>query len=304
MTPQMQLTLSKVFEEKEIRAMDLDGELWVPVVDLADAWGVDRSTLTKIINRNPDIFKKLSTVVDFTSPNQIPLNPQTVNNSLRLVNERGMIILGLKVSSSHIQNAKAKEKIIEFQLWVPQLLQDLRKGMVQLTAPQQFVPISHVQRPVDILNDQLDAADILIKRSGMPKEIAHAMAVTLAGELSNTNLQPFASYIKAQSKQLQITDGCKPVDQADFDAHFSLKYIANILKLSEDKTRNILESKNILCYKNKMWHLTTYGEKYGKAFKVQIGYPYRSIQQVWIRYNPELIKMLRLEYHIETTKVE
>jgi hypothetical protein len=118
--------------------------------------------------------------------------------------------------------------------------------------------------------------------------------------LSNTNLQPFASYIKAQSKQLLLTDGCKPIDQADFDSHFSLKYIANILKLSEDKTRNILESKNILCYKNKMWHLTTYGEKYGKAFKVQIGYPYRSIQQVWIRYNPELIKMLRLEYHIET----
>jgi len=304
MTPQMQLTLSKVFEEKEIRAMDLNGELWVPVVDLADAWGVDRSTLTKIINRNPDIFRKLSTVIDVTSPSQnVPVS-QSVNTALRLVNERGMIVLGLKVSSSHIKNPKAKEKIIEFNLWVPELIQDLRKGMVQLSPPPQFLPTSHVQRPADVLNEQLDAADVLIKRSGMPKEIAHAMAVTLAGELSNTNLQPFASYIKAQSKQLLLTEAI-PQDKADYDMYFSITKVAAALKLPIDKVRNVLESLNIIYFDNGNWHLTKGGEKYGKVFMVTPGFPYRTNQKAYVKYNPLAIELLRKYFDVDipVTKV-
>jgi len=293
MTPQMQLTLSKVFEEKEIRAMDLNGELWVPVVDLADAWGVDRSTLTKIINRNPDIFKKLSTVIDFTSPKEILPNPQTVNNSLRLVNEQGIIVLGLKVSSSQIKNPKAKEKIVEFSLWVPELIRDLRKGLVQLTVPQQsVVPLSHVQRPADVLNEQLDAADVLIKRSGMPKEIAHAMAVALAGELSNMNLQPFASYIKAQTKQLSLPEAI-PQDKADYDSYFTRKQLGEFLKLPDAKILNTLESLNLVYFEHGIWHLTKKGEKYGKVFMVTPGYPYRLTQKAWIKYNADCVDLLK-----------
>ena len=285
MTPQTELALNNLFDGKEIRVLEYNYDIWFPLTDIASAWGIDRSTPDKIIERNEDVFFGLSnTVLDAAS------------TPLKCLNERGLYLLMGKISAAHLKNQDAKKTIIRFQRWFPELVQKYRKKeIVQTTLI--------LQNPIEMINERLDIADLATKRSDVPKEIAHAMAWAMEDrkELSHS----IAGYIKAQTtKQLLLTDGGKPVDQADFDAHFSLKYIANILKLSEDKTRNILESKNILCYKNKMWHLTTFGQQYGKAFKVQIGYPYRSIQQVWIRYNPELIKMLRLEYHIETTKVE
>jgi prophage antirepressor-like protein len=294
MTPQTQLRVNEVFEGKGIRAIEYKGEMWIPLLDISEAWGLDRNTTTKIINRNPDIFDGLSTVMNITGDVTSPSD--NIGNALKCVNEQGIYVLALKVSAGRIKNKDVKKKIIRFQKWVPELIQQFRRG--------DLISLTTIRKPVEVISEQFDIADSVVKRTGMDKSQAHAYATILAGDQMGVDLTCYAAAIKAQSKQLLITDGCKPVDQADFDSHFSLKYIANILKLSEDKTRNILESKNILCYKNQRWHLTTYGEQYGKAFKVQIGYPYRSIQQVWIRYNPELIKLLRLEYHIESTKVE
>jgi prophage antirepressor-like protein len=304
MTPQTQLTLSKLFDDKQIRAMELNGELWVPMVDLADAWEVDRSTLTKIINRNPDIFKKLSTTIDLSSPNEILSNPETANKSLRLVNERGMIVLGLKVSAGHIKNKIAKDKIIEFQLWVPELLQDLRKGVVQLTIPSQPVHISHVQNPIDIINERLDLADIAVKRSGVPKEIAHSMAwaVVDTKEISTS----MAGYIKAQSTQLQLMEP-EPIDREEFNKLHSRRDIARMMKLSEDKVRNVLESIGIIYFEHGIWKLTTKGQQFGKAFLVNdFGYPYRTNQKAWIRYNELCIDLLKKYFDIQmpVAKVE
>jgi prophage antirepressor-like protein len=299
MTPQTQLTLSKVFDEKNIRAMEMNGEIWVPMVDLADAWEVDRSTLTKIINRNPDVFKKLSTTIDLSSPNEILSNPETVNKSLRLVNERGMIVLGLKVTAGHIKNKAAKDKIIEFQLWVPELLQDLRKGLVQLTDPAPLPLPWQVKAPVDILKEELDVADELISRSGLTREQAHSYAVILAGEKAGRDFQCYATAIKAQTKQLQLVETIQPLDQGEFDRHFSLRKLAHHFGKTEDKIRNTLESTNIICFKNGIWHLTSHGESFGKPFKVVIGYPYQNKEVTWIRYNPACVDLLKKYFDVQ-----
>jgi prophage antirepressor-like protein len=305
MTPQTQLTLSKIFDDKQIRAMEMNGELWVPVVDIAEAWGVDRSTLTKIINRNPDVFRKLSTVVDVTSPNKISPNSETVNNSLRLVNERGMIVLGLKVSAGHIKNTGVKDKIIEFQLWVPELLQDLRKGLVQLSTPAQPLTLHQARMPVDILKEELDVADELVSRSGLTKEQAHSYAVILAGERAGVNLQCYASAIKAKTTQLQLIEA-EPIDREEFNKLHSLRDLSGMLKLPENKVRTVLESIGVIYFEHGIWKLTKRGEQYGKAFLVTIGYPYRTNQKAWIRYNDLCIDLLRKYFDIQlpVTKVE
>jgi prophage antirepressor-like protein len=304
MTPQMQLTLSSIFDGKNIRATEINGEIWIPVVDLADAWEVDRSTLTKIINKNPDIFKTLSTVIELASPKEILSNPQSVNNSLRLVNERGTVILALKVSAKDLKNPIAKEKVIEFQLWVPQIIQDLRKGMVQLTVPPQ-VHMPYVQHPVDVLNEQLDIADTVIKRTGISKEQAQSYAVILAGDKTGTDLTCYASAIKAKStQQLQLTEAI-PEDMAAFQSHFSRRQIAGFLKLPEDKVRDILEEKKIIVRQNNIWHLTKFGEQFGKVFWITPQAPYILSKEARIKYNPDLLKYLEKEcgLKVEGTKV-
>ena len=288
MTPQTQLTVSQYFNDNEVRGIEQDNDIWFINIDLTKAWGVHRNTINNIIDRNPKKFEGFFTTV-----------AHGTCAGLTAVNEKGLYLLMGAMNTDRMKNQEAAARMLQFQRWIPDLIKSFRKGEV---VPAIAAPKTK-QSTLDILNEHLDMADSIIKRTGMQKETAHAYAIVMAGDKAGMDLQPYATYLTAQSKQLPLTDGCKPDDQCDFDSHFSLKYISNILKLSEDKTRNILESKNILCYANKRWHLTTYGERYGKVFKVQIGYPYRNIQETWIRYNPELIKELRKEYHIET-KVE
>lgn len=304
MTPQLQLTLSKIFDNKEIRATEIKGEIWIPVVDLADAWEVDRTTLTKIINRNPEIFKTLSTVIELPSSREISSVSQSVNNSLRLVNERGTVVLALKVSAKDLKNPAAKDKVIEFQLWVPQLIQDLRKGLVVLTPPQQ-VHTTLVQRSVDLLNEQLDLADLAVKRSGVPKEVAHAMA--WATENSREIGSSIASYIKAQTKQqpLQLTEAI-PQDQAEYERHFSLTKVAeDFIHKPENEIRMKLEDMKIIYRENNMWKLTSEGEKYGKVFFITPGAPYNMTRRPFIKYNDKLVHLLKEVYGVKVpvTKV-
>lgn len=303
MTPQMQLTLSSIFDGKSIRATEINGEIWIPVVDLADAWEVDRTTLTKIINKNPDIFKTLSTVIELPSSREISSNPQSVNNSLRLVNERGTVILALKVSAKDLKNPIAKEKVIEFQLWIPQIIQDLRKGMVQLTVPQQPVHMLPVQSPLEILKEQFTIAKAIAEETGIPKEQAQTYAVVLAGERAGIDLHCYASAIKAKSNQLQLTEAI-PTDQVEFDSYFSLSQVASFLKLPENKVRNVMESMNIIYLEHGNWKVTKYGEQYAKSFLVSIGYPYRNIKKSWIRYNPAALELLKKYFNVEIPAVK
>ena len=294
MTPQTQLTLSKVFENKEIRAIEYKGEVWIPIVDIAEAWGLDRSNVTKIINRNPEVFAGLSTVVDVTSP--VASTSDIIGNTLKCVNEQGVYVLALKVSAGRIKNKEVKDTIIRFQKWVPQLIEQFRKG--ELVSPAQF------QKPVDILNRELDIADSIIKRTGMRKEIAHSMAIVLASDKAGTDLHCYATYLKAQT-QLPLLE-TEPVDRTEFNNLRSLRDVAKMMKLPEDKVRNVLESMGIIYYENRIWKLTAKGEQFGKAFLVTIGYPYRSQQRAWIRYNDLCIDLLRKYFDIEMpiTKVE
>jgi len=297
MTPQTQIT-SKLFEGKTIRAIEYNGELWVPVTDVSEAWGLDRNTTTKIINRNPEIFTGLSTVInvtgDVTSPSDI------IGNTLKCVNEQGVYVLALKVSAGRLKNKEVKKTIIRFQRWVPELIQKYRKGELIL------VPQSK-QATLDCVNHYLDLADIAIKRSNVPKEVAHGQAWALAGTETGTEMvTAVAGYIKAQApQQLMITEAI-PQDKADYDMYFSLTKVAAALKLPIDKVRNVLESLNVIYFENGYWKLGKYGEKYGKVFMVMPGYPYRMNQKAYIKYNPEVFVLLRKHFDIEipVTKVE
>ena len=287
MTPQTQLTLSKAFEGKEVRAIEYKNEVWVPIVDISEAWGMDRSTPTKIINRNPEVFAGLSTIVDVTSPNALPSDH--IGNTLKCVNEQGVYVLALKVSAGRIKNKEVKATIIRFQKWVPQLIEQFRKG--------ELIPIAQIQgNPIDVINDRLDLADIAVKRSGVPKEIAHSMAWAVEDTKEiNTSI---AGYIKAQSTQLQLMEA-EPVDREEFNRLHSLRDLSGMLKLPENKVRVVLESIGVIYFEHGIWKLTVRGEQFGKAFLVTIGWPYRTNQKAWIRYNDACIVLLRKYFDIQ-----
>jgi prophage antirepressor-like protein len=280
MTPQTELALNNLFDGKEIRVLENDHDIWFPLTDIASAWGIDRSTPDKIIERNEDVFFGLSnTVLDAAS------------TPLKCLNERGLYLLMGKISAAHLKNVEAKKTIIRFQRWFPELVQKYRKKeIVQTTLV--------LQTPIDIINERLDIADIAVKRSGVPKEIAHAMAWA-TGDVKEISLS-ISGYIKAQSQQLMLPEGI-PQDKKDYDMYFSLTKVAASLKLPIDKVRNVLESLNIIYFENGYWKLTAHGMQYGKVFMVTPGYPYRANQKAYIKYNPMAIDLLKKYFAVDTT---
>lgn len=122
----MTLDLIQLFENKEVRVFAQDEDYWIPVGDLATAWGIDRTTPAKIISRNAEVFQDLSQYCDVTSQSTEPV---------LCVNERGLYLLMGKVSANRLKNDMARAAIIRFQRWVPELIQQFRKKEIVLVPP-------------------------------------------------------------------------------------------------------------------------------------------------------------------------
>ena len=289
MTPETQLTLSNLFDGKEIRIAEQSNDYWWIVADLSKAWDLHRNTLNDIIGRHEWKFAGNYTTIAHGSC-----------AGLIGVNEVGVYLLMGAVHINQVKNEKAKTAIKKFNKAWPELVKSYRKGELVPQLPQSK------QATLDCVNHYLDLADIAIKRSNVPKEIAHGQAWALAGTETGTEMvTAVAGYIKAQApQQLMITEAI-PQDKADYDMYFSLTKVATALKLPIDKVRNVLESLNIIYFENGYWKLGKYGEKYGKVFMVMPGYPYRMNQKAYIKYNPEVFVLLRKHFDIEipVTKV-
>jgi len=118
--------LTALFEGKEVRAIEQNGEVWFPLIDLTDMWGLHRNTLRDMIKRNEKKFQGfVSTCAHVTCAGQVA------------VNEPGLYLLMGAVNTSRLKNPQAAEVILRFQRWVPKLIQQYRKKeIVQAPANQ------------------------------------------------------------------------------------------------------------------------------------------------------------------------
>jgi len=108
--------LVPLFEGHEIHPIEHNGEVWIPLADLATAWGVDRKTPGNLIGRNQELFAGM-----FRSDGDVTYHD---------VNERGLYLLMGKISADRLKNPEAKAAMIRFQRWVPELIQKFRKGEI------------------------------------------------------------------------------------------------------------------------------------------------------------------------------
>lgn len=127
--------LTTLFEGKEIRTLERQGEPWFPVSDLAIAWGLDRTTPLKILTRNEEAFRGfvcIASQCDKMSPSDEGL----------CVNERGLYLMIGKITTGKLKNRNAASAILRFQRWVPELIQKYRKNEIQ---PQKTWSIAAIE---------------------------------------------------------------------------------------------------------------------------------------------------------------
>jgi len=153
--------LSQLFENKEIRVIQYGGDVWIPIADLAAAWGIDRSTPDKMIERNQDVFEGVSsTVLD------------TVSTPMKCLNERGLYLMMGKISAARLKNPGAKLVIIRFQKWFPQLIQKFRRNeIMQLaTAPDIKTELQQAKEYAGICERDAGSFQAAVfKKYGMPE---------------------------------------------------------------------------------------------------------------------------------------
>jgi prophage antirepressor-like protein len=128
--------LTNLFEGKEIRTFEREGEIWFPLADLAEAWGIDRKTPGNLIGRNKEIFEGMF----------LPDGDVTYHD----VNERGLYLLMGKISVDRLKNPQARNAMIRFQRWVPELIQRYRK--------KEIVPVQ--QQPSGIIGELQEAREL------------------------------------------------------------------------------------------------------------------------------------------------
>ncbi len=271
MTPQTQLIKTETFKDIPVRIVDHNGINRIPIVDIVAALDYDRSNITRLMKRNEELFSPYKGIVRMTTPGG--------DQDLVCLSETGIVGLLIKMDYTRVKDKGFRQKVLDFQKWSFKALAKANSGEL----------VEREVAPTITINQQLDLADIAIKRSGVPKEIAHGMAWALVGTELATSV---SSYIKAQTKQVPLIEAI-PQDKVDYDSYFTRKQLGEFLKLPDAKILNTLESLNIVYFEHGIWHLTKKGEKYGKVFMVTPGYPYRMTQKAWIKYNPDCVEMLK-----------
>lgn len=129
--------LTPLFEGKEVRIIEQDGEVWLPLADLAAAWGIDRTTPGKIVTRNSEAFE------GFTR--EYPDDGDVTSPTETVINERGLYLLMGRVSTDRLKNPEARATILRFQRWVPELIQRYRKGeLIQHEALEDLI-VKHLK---------------------------------------------------------------------------------------------------------------------------------------------------------------
>jgi prophage antirepressor-like protein len=156
--------LATLFEGKEIRTLERAGEPWFPIKDLADAWGMDRTTPHKILMRNSEAFRGFVcglSMCDKMSPSDTGF----------CVNERGLYLLIGKITTGKLKNQEAAAAILRFQRWVPSLIQQYRK--------KEIVPI---QQPQSRIINELQEAREIAALCGKSPELFQAAVLKKHGK--------------------------------------------------------------------------------------------------------------------------
>lgn len=156
--------LATLFEGREIRVVEHNGEIWMPCRDLSLALGLDRTTLYQHVKRNPDFFSDCSTSGDKMSQTEDDI----------WINEIGVYLLLARVSVGKVR-PEAKEAINKFRKNVPALVQQYRKGEIQ----QQ--PLTRPRLQSEDVREAMKVARIISEETGISLPIAQSYALEVVG---------------------------------------------------------------------------------------------------------------------------
>ena len=227
--------LTTLFEGREVRVIERDGEPWFPLFDLAAAWGVDRKTPGNLVDRNKELFAGM-----FHSDGDVTYHD---------VNERGLYVLMGKISADRLKNPEAKAAMIRFQRWVPELIQKYRKKEI-------------VQSPTaPSINTEMQLARELAEQTGGNLRAFQKIALGKCGH---------ADYAPALDETSQIIKGVP-----GWFTPTQLAALLHVPMINAERLNHYLNNnprdpeRRPFQYRdeNRLWRLTPLGMEHGREYQ-------------------------------------
>ena len=194
--------LNKLFDNNVIRCFDRDGEVWIAIVDVLNALGLDRTIFKTMLRHDREVFNEYVRLESCTPPGSNVSDSKSANKKLYFVNERGLYLFLNKMSASRTKDPQRKETIIKFQRWVPELIQAFRKGELTKIGPSRVPPV---------LEEQLQIANLMATHAGVDRGIAVSLAIAQTRKITGTDyLEPYEMFLlpgdAGASSSLNATD--------------------------------------------------------------------------------------------------
>ena len=145
-------SFEKLWEDHPVRFQKEPDGVFVPIVDLAAATGLQKKSFFQTLDRNTDVF----------SPHErgVHLNTPGGRQYTRCIDRDGCLMLLTKISTNSIKNKDTRTKLIEFQSWMGKLMGEGvdRKGdKINLSPPSP--PIKRA--PTTIAREAIKLAKLL-----------------------------------------------------------------------------------------------------------------------------------------------
>jgi len=245
--------LATLFEGKQIQVVEESGELWFPLPDLTEAWGIDKNTLPHQLDRNKDLFAGMSGDKYVTYPTE-------GIQEVPCVNERGLYLLIGRVNADRLKNPGAKAAILRFQRWVPELIQQYRKKEI-------------VQKPVPDELDEVIAYDLrearqIAELTGTDPKLMQAAALR---QHKNGMYDACAEVLERQA--LAVRHG-----EPGWYNPSGLVELCNDPNLTSERLNKWLENyredgewRPFQYREGKLWRLTKRGMEHGREYQFNLG---------------------------------
>jgi hypothetical protein len=242
------ITELAVFENHNIRAIEQDNDIWVPLVDLARAWGLKANTLYQLISRNEKKFVGFSTGVHVTC-----------SDTLQGVNEKGMYLLMGAINTDRLKNPDAAASLLRFQRWVPELIQKYRKKeIVQVPAIPSIAPS---------INTELQLARVLAEQTGGNLQAFQKIALGKCGH---------ADYAPALDSAPALVHG-----EPGWYNPTRLVSLCNDPDLTAERLNYFLMNKGFQYRDGYIWRLTPEGMVHGREYNYEAPSGHREIRISW-----------------------
>ena len=245
--------IANLFEGTPIQVVNESGEFWFPLPDLTEAWGVSKDTLSHQIERNKDLFAGMSGEKYVTYP--------TGEIQEICVNERGLYTLIGRLNTDRLKNPHAKEAILRFQRWVPELIQKYRKREI---APAKPAP----EELDEVVAYDLREARQIAELTGTDTKLMQAAALR---RHKNDMYDAFAEVLEKQA--LSVRHG-----EPGWYNPSGLVELCNDSHLTADRLNKWLENyredgewKPFQYREGRLWRLTKRGMEHGREYQYNLG---------------------------------